>query len=326
MIFTRRSSGIFAPDREPIVVPAEYARIGTNMHARLFRAKSGTLLKEWRFNNKLVNGYLDVLGTYTGGFPGNGVDVDASNWFAAGTGTTVPAATDTALVAEIVTGGRAATAPIAGNGYVAGTPDYCVHARRATFSTAQANGTIGEFMWTSASSGVATLRARAVPKDTSGTQTTIIKTSAATLVLDWTIRIYMLQNDIVVSRTIGGVTYTITLRAIDCNASTPGPYYVMSRAPTWNDMSARTQTALVTRTTSASGGTAIGAASASTYVSGSYTRDVTYNSISGMVAMGFWAGCGGNTADQYVSMQAGFSPAISGANQPIKFRLSWAPF
>jgi hypothetical protein len=273
MIFTRRSSGLFAPDPEPIEMPDVTMRLGSNVHARLYRAKSGTLLKEWRFHNKLVNGYLDVLGTYTGGFPGNGVDVDATNWFAAGTGVTVPAATDAALVAEIVTGGRAATTLIT-SGYVAGTPDYCVHLRRATFSTAQANGTIGEFMWTSASSGVATLRARAVPKDTTGTQTTIVKTSATTLVLDWSIRIHMLQNDIVVTRTINGVSYTITLRAIDCNTSTPGPYYVMSRAPTWNDLSARVQSALVARTTSATSGTAIGASSASAYVSGSYTTGV----------------------------------------------------
>jgi hypothetical protein len=323
MIFTRRQSGIFAPDREPIEL-AHNVRLGTNVRAALYRAKSGTLLKEWHFHNKLVNGYLDFLGTYTGGFPGNGVDVDATNWFAAGTGTTVPAATDTARVSEITSGGRAATA-ILSSGYQSGTPDFCYHTRRATFSTSQANGTIGEFMWTSASTGVATLRARAVPKDTSGTQTTILKTSAATLVLDWTIRIYMLQNDIVVNRTIGGTAYTITLRAIDCNASTPGPYYVMSRGPTWNDLSARTQTALVARTASASAGTGISASAASTYVSGSYTRDVTYTTQAGMVAMGFWAGTGGNTSDQYVSMQAGFSPALV-AGQPLKFRLSWAPF
>lgn len=324
MIFTKRSSGIFAPDPEPLELPTHEVRLGANVHARLYRAKSGTLLKEWKFHNKLVNAFLDFLGTYTGGFPGNGLDVDASNWFAAGTGTTVPAATDTALAAEITAGGRAATTLTVAS-YFAGPPDYCRHTRRATFSTAQANGTIGEFMWTSASTGVATLRARAVPKDTTGAQTTIVKTSAATLVVDWSISIFMLQNDIVIARTIGGVAYTVTLRAIDCNASTPGPYYVISRGPTWNDLSARVQAALVPRTNSATAGTAIGAASASAYVSGTYTRDVTYNSVAGMNAMGFWAGTGGNTGDQYVSMQAGFVPAIALANQPIKFRLSWAP-
>lgn len=325
MIFTRRSSGIFAPEHEPIELPEVRMGLHANVRAALCRPKSGTVIKEWNFHNKLVNAYLDFLGTYTGGFPGNGVDVDASNWFAAGTGTTPPAVTDTALVAEIVSGGRAATTILSG-GYQSGTPDYCYITRRATFSTAQGNGTIGEFMWTSASSGVVTLRARAVPKDTTGAQTTIVKTSAATLVLDWSIRIYMLQSDLVVTRNISGNPFTVTVRAIDCNTSTPGPYYVMSRAPTWNDMSARTQTALVARTASAAGGTAIGASGASAYVSGSYTRDVTYNSVAGMVAMGFWAGCGGNTSDQYVSMQAGFSPAIALANQQIKFRLSWAQF
>lgn len=323
MIFTRRSSGIFAPDREPLELPEHTIRMGTNVRARLYRAKSGTLLQEWEFHNKLVNTYLDFLGTFTGGFPGNGVDVDSTNWFAAGTGATVPSAADNALVAEIATGGRAATTIFAG-GYQSGTPDYCYITRRCTFSTGQANGTIGELGWFSASSGVG-LRARAVPKDTSGAQTTIAKTSASTLVLDWTIRIHMLQADVVVVRTVGGTAYTITMRAIDCNSSTPGPYYVMSRGPTWNDLSARVQSALVARTASATGGTAIASSGASVYVSGSYTRDVTYTTQAGMVAMGFWAGCGGNTADQYVSMQAGFSPALV-AGQPLKFRLSWAPF
>jgi hypothetical protein len=45
-----------------------------------------------------------------------------------------------------------------------------------------------------------------------------------------------------------------------------------------------------------------------------------------MANMAFWAGTGGNTSDQYVSVQANFSPAIAAANQQIKFRLSWAPF
>lgn len=323
MIFTKRSSGIFAPDREPLVLPEHAMRLGANVRAALYRAKSGTLLKEWRFHNKLTNNYLDFLGTYSGGFPGNGVDVDSTNWFAAGTGTTVPAATDNALVAEIATGGRGSTTIFAG-GYQSGSPDYCYHTRRTTFSTGQANGTIGELGWFPTTSG-SQMRARAVPKDTAGLQTTIVKTSASTLVIDWSIRIYMLQSDISVNRTIGGVAYTIVLRAIDCNASTPGPYYVMSRAPTWNDMSARVQSALVARTASASAGTAISSSGASVYVSGTYTRDVTYTTQSGMAAMGFWAGCGGNTVDQYVSMQAGFTPALA-AGQPLKFRLSWAPF
>jgi hypothetical protein len=325
MIFTRRASGIFAPDNEPIIVDAPIMRLGANVRARLCRPKSGTVIKEWQFHNRLVNAYLDPLGTYTGGYPGNGLDIDTSNYFAAGTGVTVPAATDTALVAEITAGGRGTTTLTAAT-YVAGTPDYCIYTRRATFSTAQANGTIGEFIWISTSSGAGTARARAVPKDTTGTQTTITKTSASTLILDWTIKIFMLQTDLVVTRNISGVPYTVTVRAIDCNTTTPGPYFIVSRGPTWNDLSARTQSALVSRTTSATSGTAIGSSGASAYVSGTYTRDVTYNSIAGMSAMAFWAGTGGNTSDQYVSVQAGFSPAISLANQQIKFRLSWAPF
>jgi hypothetical protein len=324
MIFTRRASGIFAPDNEPILVDAPVMRLGANVRARLCRPKSGTVIKEWQFHNRLVNAFLDPLGTYTGGYPGNGLDIDTSNYFAAGTGTTIPAATDTALVAEIAAGGRGTTTLTVAT-YVAGTPDFCQYTRRATFSTAQANGTIGEFGWLSATSA-GTMRARAVPKDTTGTQTTITKTSASTLILDWTIKIYMLQSDLVVVRNISGTPYTVTVRAIDCNTSTPGPYFIVSRGPTWNDLSARTQSSFVSRTTSATSGTAIGASGASAYVSGSYTRDVTYNSVAGMANMAFWAGTGGNTSDQYVSVQANFSPAIAAANQQIKFRLSWAPF
>lgn len=320
-IFTRRSSGIYAPEHEPIIGPDINLGVQSSVVARLCRPKSGTVIKEWRFRNKLVNTYMDALMTNTAGFPGVGVETDSSNWFAAGTGTTVPAATQTALTTEIASGGRAATT--ATGGYLAGPPDYCWIKRTCTFSTAQANGTIGEFGWLSASS-VGNMRARAVPKDTAGVQTTIVKTSAATLVLDWNIFFYLIQSDLVQVRTLSGTSYTVTTRAIGANINNP-LYYIMSRGPGWSaSLGARQQSALVARTASATSGTGISASSVDAYTNGSYQRGITFTLLNGMTAMAILTNTGGTSSDTFANIQYGFSPAIVGTPS-FKVKLSFTP-
>jgi hypothetical protein len=322
IVMTRRSSGLFAPDLAPIIIPD----IGVGMRAQcaaiLRRAKSGTELKRWDFSNKLANTLMNGLMTNTAGYPGMAVEVDANNFFAAGTGTTPPAATDNALVAEIATGGRASsTVTIAG--YNAALPDNCQIQRKCTFSTSQANGTIGEFGWVSASTGVG-LRARAVPKDNTGTQTTISKTSAATLDLYWNIFMYYIQTDVVLNRTLTATPYTITVRAVGANSATPAAYFLVSRAPQWSDLGARYVGSMVPRTNSASSGTAVGVASVDAYVANSYQRAITYNLTNGTVAFQTLTNCGGNSGDTYACIQLGISPAVVGTVQ-LKMKLSLTP-
>lgn len=329
MIFTRRSSGIFAPDREPIEVAGIHTGVQSSCVARLLRAKSGTLLREWRFRNTLNNALLNSWGQNTSGFPGVGLEVDGSNWFAAGTGITPPSAADTQLVTEIATGGRGSTTLITAT-YVAAVgavPDYWHYMRRTTFGTGQANGTIGEFGWFGASSGNVPIRARAVPKDTTGAQTTIVKTSAATLVLEWNIRFIPIQADVILNRTIGGVAYTITGRALGCDAAFPAGFYFMSRAPAWGSgsgaLGSRTQAALLARTGHAIGGTDVVVASLDAYVANSYQRTINFTTQA-MASMAFLTNAGGTSGDSYCPWQLGFSPSTP-AGQPLKVTVSWAP-
>lgn len=321
-IFTRRSSGLFAPDHAPIVAPELGLGVALQCRAILRRHKSGTPLLDLSFRNKVANAFINALMTNTAGYPGVGAEVDANNFFAAGTGTTPPTAADTALVAEIATGGRAATS-ITVAGYNAALPDNCQMQRKCTFGTGQANGTIGEFGWLSASSA-GSLRARAVPKDNTGAQTTIAKTSAATLDLYWNMFIYYLQADTVLNRTLNSTPYTITTRAIGANASTPAAYFVISRAPQWADLGARYVSNMVVRTNSASAGTGVGVASVDAYVANSYQRIITYNIVNGTNAFQTLTNCGGNSGDTYACIQVGISPTVVGAVQ-LKFKLSLTP-
>jgi hypothetical protein len=319
-LFTRRSSGLFAPEHPPIITPEIGVGVTAQCRAILRRAKSGTPLLDLSFRNKLSNVLMTALMTNTAGYPGVGVEVDSTNWFAAGTGTTPPAATDTALVAEMA--GRAATS-VTVAGYEAALPDSCHIQRKCTFSTGQANGTIGEFGWFSASSG-GNLRARAVPKDNTGTQTTISKTSATTLDLYWNIFTYYIQDDIVMNRTLTSTPYVITARAVGANASTPASYFIVSRGPQWGDLGARYHSGMVPRTTSASSGTAVGVSSVDAYVANSYQRVITYNVTNGANAIQFLTNCGGNSSDTFACIQLGISPTVVGTVQ-LKVKLSLTP-
>jgi hypothetical protein len=320
-IFTRRSSGIFAPEPEPLILPPSQIGLRANCIATLNHWKSGKEQGRWEFHNKLVDVYMNALMTNTAAFPGVAVETDANNFFAAGTGTTPPAAGNTALVAEIA-GGRAATTM--SGGYLAGPPDYCFATRTGTFSTSQANGTIGEFGWLDASSG-GNMRARSVPKDTSGNQTTITKTSGSTLTLQWSIYIFLIQSDSILSRTIGGTAYTVTVRAIGANNTNP-LFYIISRGPQWGGSSAlgaRSAGGLVARTSSAASGSGI-SASSDAYVNGTYTRTINFTLFNGLSAFQFLTNTGGTSGDAFANIQMGFSPAIVGSPS-LKVRVNLTP-
>lgn len=321
-VFTRRSSGLFAPDHPPIVGPELSVGLAMQCRAVLRRHKSGTPLLDLSFRNKVANTFINALMTNTAAYPGVAAEVDANNFFAAGTGTTPPTAADTALVAEIGSGGRASTSILVAQ-YNAALPDNCQMQRKCTFGTTQANGTIGEFGWFNAST-VGSLRARSVPKDNTGAQTTIVKTSAATLDLYWNLYVYYIQSDSILSRTLTGTPYTITIRAVGANASTPAAYFTISRAPQWADLGARYVSNLVPRTNSATAGTGVGVASVDAYVANSYQRSITYNVVNGTNALQTLTNCGGNSGDTYACIQIGISPTVVGTVQ-LKFKLSMTP-
>ena len=317
-IFTRRASGIFAPDPEPLLLPSRNFALHGEITATLLRAKSGTVIRRWTFPNLLVDVLLNALGTNAVGYPGVGLEPDATNYFAAGTGTTAPTVANTALEAEIA-GGRAATT-ITHAFYVPGSPDYCRYTRQGTFSTSQANGTIGEFGWLSASSA-GNMRARAIPKDGSGNPITIVKTSATTLVLDWSVYIRPLQTDVVLVRTVSGVSYTMTARAMGSSVATPAAYFFLSRGPHWGASLGARASVFNARTASSVTGTAVtGVATA--YTNGSYQREMTFTTQA-MAAFAFLTNCGGGPTDAFCAMQMQFVPSLP-AGQPLKVTVSWA--
>ena len=318
-IFTRRASGLFAPDTEPLVTAAPSIGLRASVIATLRHAKSGTSIRSWRFHNLLTRTLLNDLMINTMAYPGVGLS-ETTNYFAAGTATTVPTRNDTLLPGEIAAGGRVASA--SSGAYVAGPPDYCFLERSATFSTAQANGDIGEFGWFDSAAG-GRLWARAVPKDLTGAQITILKDNTQTLDLSWYIFMQYIQEDMIAARTIGGVDYTITGRAIGANAANPASYYTIGRAPNWNALGARTQAALAARTASSAAGAGV-AQTVAPYVNDTWQRTVIFTAPASMTAMAFLTNCGGNSTDFYATMQLGFAPALAGGQQ-VSVVVSLAP-
>jgi hypothetical protein len=158
--------------------------------------------------NLLTNMGFDALG--------NG-DTYASGMAAAvGTGSNAPAATDTTLQSEVVTGGRrvqGATStgfvPIGG----AVTQDYCWRKIIFTFLETQANGNLTEFG--TFKNGGGTMYARQLFKDVGGTPTTIIKTNVDQLEVTYEYRSYPPLADVnLVAFAISGdaITSDITIR------------------------------------------------------------------------------------------------------------------
>lgn len=150
--------------------------------------------------NLITNNGLDLLSTlsYDGA-------IGSMNL---GTGSTAPAVTDTALVAEVGTARRTATSR-AGQVYVAGPPDYWYRRAVFTFVEAYANGNLTEV----GLFGGAVMFARQLLKDGAGVPTTVTKTSLDQLIITYEYRWYMPTVDDVVSLTFSGVTYSVTTRS-----------------------------------------------------------------------------------------------------------------
>lgn len=220
-----RGPGLYIPDHSLDRFEIDRFSMGWAGHVRaiLRDANTGGIVREWGFRNLITNAGLDLFGTNanTGLLSNPSVGAFPSlPYLAAGTDNTAPANTDTTLGAEIA-GGRSVTegSPLGTDGWNgAVSPDYAYSRVSRRLATTQGNGSIRELgIFSTAAAGV--MIARALPKDSLGAPTTIVKTSAQVLDVIWEFRLYPLQADATENVVVNGITYAMTYRPGRLNAS-----------------------------------------------------------------------------------------------------------
>jgi hypothetical protein len=140
------------------------------------------------------------------------------HYIAVGTGSTTPASTDTALVAE--TGVRTLNNGSIADSFLWGASNaYYEMTRVRLFVEAESNGNLTEFgFFGTATAGK--LFSRQLFKDSGGTPTTIVKTSSDQLRITYKFRVYPPTVDTTGNIVISGTNYTWTGRA--CGVGTFG--------------------------------------------------------------------------------------------------------
>ncbi len=141
------------------------------------------------------------------------------NYCHVGTGSAVPAFTDTVLQTW-----RASTNTLNGaeaRGLVV-TPAYYYYARRVyRFATGAASGNLSEVGLAAAGSSSSALFARALIRDSGGNPTTITVLPDEVLDVTYEVRVYVDTADVSGSVVLGGVTYTTTCRRAMLEGSNP---------------------------------------------------------------------------------------------------------
>ena len=176
------------------------------------------------FNNLILNVGLDLIGTSTNAM---GPTLTACR---VGSGSTTPANTDTALVAQV-----ASTTTIAGSaqGVQSTAPYFGWFRKTFRFNTGVATGNLSEVAVANAATG-GTLFSRALIVDGAGVPTTISVQADESLDVTYELRLYPPTADIPWSTTISGTTYSGVVRADSVTSSTgwnsSGPVWMMDAA------------------------------------------------------------------------------------------------
>lgn len=157
------------------------------------------------FSNLLLTAGLNRL-------PSNGV----ADYCVVGSGSTTPAVTDTALVSFLRASALYSSAT---DGFVTTSPRYQYARSVYVFAAPGSNLNLNEIGigWLTNGSG---LWSRSLIKDGGGNPITLSWLSAETLTVTYELRLYVPESDVAYEETIGGTTYTGTLRAsnaIDIN-------------------------------------------------------------------------------------------------------------
>ncbi|MCK9513663.1 MAG: hypothetical protein M0R28_20900, partial [Pigmentiphaga sp.] len=179
---------------------APKARIQGIMTAELVHARTGLIARSLTFPNLITDAGLDGIGSSTIGA--------MTSYCGVGTGNSAPAVGQTALDAQVIR--TNSTGGFAEERGVDGGLAYTWWKRTRVFTTAQANATLAEIGFFSASSG-GTMFARQLIKDELGDPTTITKTDEYELRVTYEVRWY-LPGDTEYSALIDGVSQTIRTR------------------------------------------------------------------------------------------------------------------
>lgn len=256
-------------------------------HIQLIDAKTKLVKQELSFPNILTDRFMDGVGSDA--FNAGGVNTRAFVYLAVGTGNTTPATTDIALVAEVArtTSNGGITDVLSSNS----SPEYGYVRRTKIFTEAQANSTLREIGYFNASSG-GTLMNRTLFKDSAGNPTSIVKTSEDLLVVSYEWRLTAPANDVTgtVSYLNGTESSSFVLRPQGVNIDTHWINFTQTIGD-WRINTLTTDLAMFSRDTFLNTRTglntpttlngAISRIDSSSYVTGTYYRDVTYTLESG---------------------------------------------
>jgi hypothetical protein len=149
----------------------------------LIHARTGLVKQHLEFRNLITNAGMDGIGA-------GALNMNSGWWAGVGTGTTVPAVTDTALQAEILprTSSNNNIADVTGSTDV--EPRYSYRRITRWFTETQANGNLTEF-GIFLSNTASTMWCRQLFLDGNGQPTTVVKTSADQLQITYETRVYM---------------------------------------------------------------------------------------------------------------------------------------
>lgn len=273
-------------------------------------------LTDW-FDNLITDAGLNSLGAGAGFLTSCSV----------GSGSSVPAVTDTALGSTIAsTVDRQETRTAATQ-----APWYCAFNERYRFPIGAAAGNLSEIGITH--NGV--LWSRTLVKDAQGNATTITVLSDEILDVYYELRIYPPETDVVGNFTLNSVQHTATIRASNASSASWAYYFTSSLTGVNQALSADfnngTNLGPVTGgfgagTATQSGALSYSDATWSNYIANSMQRQVRYTAD--LSKLNFSGGIGGgNLSFAFGIYQVKFDPPIPKTNQMIlrlDFMISWA--
>lgn len=254
---------------------------------------------------------------------------NAAEYCQVGTGTTTPTASDTSLVNKIAHS-NTQTNQMFPAAYVAASPPYIQGSLTWRFGVGVAAGNLSEVGIGWASSG--SLWSRALIVDSGGSPTTITILSDEQLDVVYTLRVYPPTTDVTGSVTLGGVSYSYTLRPNDIdNMWNYSPYQMLTGfVRGWSSSDATLQCfsggiGSANNSPSGTNGSNYGNSivNLASYASGSFQRaaefvaNLNYCNIAGGIKSMVFSAPSGNGPGYGFSYQAEFSPNIPKDNTKV---------
>lgn len=299
-----------------------------HFHVELI-SRAGIIKQVLDFHNLITNDGLDKFNTLNIG--------SCATYAGVGTGSTAPAVTDSALVAEITPTATHRTSANGGitvaDSYVVGPPDAGQRKITYLFDFSQANGNLTEIgLFENNSTGK--MWTRQLLKDGTGTPTTVVKTVNDQLRVTYTIQIIPPQADVVSGTiTISGVDYVFTTRAANVGTATWNTNLwgtnVTDQLNGGNTEAFDNVMGARTASNTGTGNQFTTSHSFATYTNGNFYRDVTvvWGATSGNFAGGIKSFAFYCSAGRF--MQMGVAPAIMKTNVKaltLVYRWSWGRY